>query len=78
MDQQQFLLPEEERKELIEGLKKKWEVVHKEYQTLTHLMKVDSLGKKNKKERCEGDLAQIEKDIEKLQKQYIFVDTYAY
>lgn len=27
-DQQKFLLPEEERQELIDGLKKKWEVVH--------------------------------------------------
>ena len=75
LEQQQFLLPDDERKELIDGLKKKWEVVHKEYQTLTHLAKVDSLGKKNKKERCEAELAQIEKDIEKLQRQYIFVDT---
>lgn len=31
MDQQKFLLPDEERQELIDGLKKKFEVVHKEY-----------------------------------------------
>lgn len=75
-DQAQFMLPEEERQELIDGLKKKWEVVHKEYQTLTHLGSEASRGKKVKKEKCEAELAQIEKDIEKLQKQYIFVDTY--
>lgn len=30
-DKQKYLLPDEERKELIAALKKKWEVVHKEY-----------------------------------------------
>lgn len=73
-DQQKFLLPEEERQELIDGLKKKWEVVHREYQTITH-SHIDSHGLKRKKEGCEAQLAQIEKDIEKLQKNYIFVDT---
>lgn len=78
IDQQKFLLPAEERNELIDGLKKKWEVVHKEYQTLTHLGNEASRGKKVRKEKCEGELAQIEKDIEKLQKAYIFVDAAAY
>jgi len=56
-------------------LKKKWEVVHKEYQTLTHKGKLDTLGTKNKKEGCEKELAQLEKDIAKLSKNFIFVDT---
>ena len=56
-------------------MKKKWEVVHKEYQELTHISKIDTLGKKNKKENCEKQLAQLEKDIQKLSKNYIFVDT---
>ena len=30
-DQQKFLLPDEERNQLIAALKKKWEIVHKEY-----------------------------------------------
>jgi ribosome recycling factor len=68
------LLPEDERQELIDGLKKKWEVVHREYQTITHSL-IDSHGLKRKKEGCEAELKQIEKDIEKLQKAYIFVDT---
>ena len=58
-------------------MKKKWEVVHKEYQELTHISKIDTLGKKNKKENCERQLAQLEKDIQKLSKNYIFVDTTA-
>lgn len=28
---QKYLLPDQERKELIDALKKKWEIVHKEY-----------------------------------------------
>lgn len=74
-DRQKFLLDEQERGELIAALKKKWEVVHREYQTLTHKGKLDTLGIKNKKESCEKELAQLEKDIEKLSKNYIFVDT---
>lgn len=74
-DRQKFLLDEQERNELIAALKQKWEVVHKEYQTLTHKGKLDTLGIKNKKENCEKELAQLEKDIAKLSKNYIFVDT---
>jgi len=64
-----------EKEELIAALKKKWEVVHKEYQTLTHKGKLDTLGLKNKKESCEKELQQLEKDIAKLSKNFIFVDT---
>ena len=66
-----------ERKELIDALKKKWEIVHREYQEITHISKIDTIGKKSKKERCEAELAQLEKDIQKLTKNYIFVDTLA-
>lgn len=74
-EKQKFLLPDNERQELIEALKKKWEIVHKEYQEITHIQKIDTIGKKHKKERCEAELAQLEKDIKKLAKNYIFVDT---
>ena len=74
-DRQKFLLDEQERNELIAALKQKWEVVHREYQTLTHKGKLDTMGIKNKKENCEKELAQLEKDIAKLSKNYIFVDT---
>ena len=36
-DKQKYLMQDEERQQLIEALKKKWEVVHKEYQQITHL-----------------------------------------
>ena len=68
-------MDETEKGELIAALKKKWEVVHKEYQTLTHKNKLDTLGLLEKYERCERELRQLEKDIEKLSRNYIFVDT---
>ena len=56
-EKQKYLLPEQEKKELIDALKKKWEIVHKEYQEITHISKIDTIGKKSKKERCEQELA---------------------
>lgn len=75
MDRQKFLMDDAEKQELIAALKKKWEVVHKEYQTLTHKNKLDTLGLKEKYERHERELNQLEKDIKQLSKNYIFVDT---
>jgi len=77
LSQTRFILPDEERKELIAALKKKWEIVHKEYQQITHVQKMDTIGLRSKKENCEKELHQLEKDIEKLSKNYIFVDTTA-
>jgi len=51
--------------------------VHRQYQEITHVQKMDTIGLKKKKEGCEAELAQLEKDIEKLSKNYIFVDTTA-
>ena len=75
MDRQKFLMDENEKQELISALKKKWEVVHKEYQTLTHKKALDTIGLKDKYENCERELNQLEKDIQQLSKNYIFVDT---
>mmetsp|Transcript_123668 Transcript_123668/g.385071 ORF Transcript_123668/g.385071 Transcript_123668/m.385071 type:complete len:276 (+) Transcript_123668:75-902(+) len=66
-------LDEEERKSLIEGLKAKWEQVNTEYQATTHLTKLDSFGKIKRKEKYEAELSQIEKDIEKLNRQNIHI-----
>jgi hypothetical protein len=74
-DREKFLLPEDERQELISALKKKWEVVHKQYQEITHVQKIDTVGLRRKKENCEAELKQLERDIEKLSKKFIFVDT---
>jgi len=69
-----FLLTEEEIKILRDGLKRKWEAVNREYQKITHISKLDSIGLRRRKEGCEKELTQIEKDLEKLNKAYIFVD----
>jgi len=68
------LLPEEEKQALLKQLKDKWELINHEYQTITHLVKLDTIGKRRRKERYEADLAQLEKDIEKLSKKYVLVN----
>jgi vacuolar-type H+-ATPase catalytic subunit A/Vma1 len=74
-DRQKLLMPEGERQELIAALKKKWECLHIEYQQQTHYTKYDTLGKKNRNEALMREMDQIESDIKKLSKNYIFVDT---
>ena len=65
-DKQKMLMPEEERQELIAALKRKWESLHLQYQKETHHGKLDTLGKKNRKENLEKELDQVEADIKKL------------
>ena len=38
---------------------------------------MDTIGKKGRKETLEAEMDQVEADIKKLQKNYIFVDTTA-
>ena len=76
-DQQRMLLPEEERQELIAALKKKWEHTMSDYQKESHHGKLDTIGKKGRKETLENEMDQLESDIRRLQKNYIFVDTTA-
>lgn len=68
-------LTESERDSLIEGLKCKWEHVNTEYQATTHLTKLDTIGKTKRKESYEAQLSQIEKDIEKLNRKNIMVNS---
>jgi hypothetical protein len=67
-------LGEEERQDLIDGLKAKWEAVNTEYQGTTHITKLDTMGKIKRKEKWEAQLSNIEKDIERLNKKNISVD----
>jgi len=67
-------MDENERVNLIEGLKAKWEQVNTEYQATTHLTVLDTTGKVKRKEKYEAELSQIEKDIEKLNRKNIMVD----
>jgi len=64
-------LPEDEREELLEALKAKWDDVNEEYQKLAHQTISTSnatIGQVRKKEQCERQLDQLEKDIERLSK----------
>eukprot|EP00933_Yihiella_yeosuensis_P061024 TRINITY_DN63847_c0_g1_i1.p1 TRINITY_DN63847_c0_g1~~TRINITY_DN63847_c0_g1_i1.p1 ORF type:complete len:275 (+),score=98.27 TRINITY_DN63847_c0_g1_i1:80-904(+) len=66
-------MSEDERQGMLEGLKAKWEQVNTAYQAGTHITKLDTTGKIRRKEKCEAELMQIEKDIEKLSKRNITV-----
>merc|ERR1719310_1288314 len=68
-------LQEQEKAGLIAGLKAKWEQTNTDYQATTHLTKLDTIGKVKRKEKFEAELSQIEKDIEKLNRKQILVDT---
>lgn len=57
-----YLMTPTEIEELRAALKKKLEHVNREYQSITHKNKVDSEGLRRKKETCEKEIAQIEKD----------------
>jgi len=68
------LLGDEEKHALIQGLKAKWEAINTDYQAITHLTVLDTMGKIRRKEKYEAELAQTEKDIEKLNRKQIYVD----
>merc|ERR1719507_2206308 len=54
-DRQKMLMPEEERLELIAALKKKWEVLHHKFQKESIHAKLDTIGKKTRKENLERE-----------------------
>jgi hypothetical protein len=68
------LLQEDERLRLVDQLKSKWEDVNQLYQTMTHFVRLDTIGKVRRKEDCEKQLEQLEKNIEKMSKPYVFVE----
>lgn len=74
------LLSEEDRLELLDKLKTKWDSIDKKYQLATHMVNLDTIGKVRRKEEYESQLQQLEKSIEKLSKQNVFVqeDMYQY
>ncbi|XP_066485145.1 enkurin isoform X2 [Tiliqua scincoides] len=59
-------LSDEDRENLIEGLKKNWEDVHREFQSLS--VEIDTIPKKLHKERLEGQMKQLEHDIQTIEK----------
>lgn len=59
-------LTEEERYSILAGLKDNWEMLHHEYQGLSVV--TDTAPKKNRKERMEAEMKQLERDIELIEK----------
>jgi len=55
-----------ERQAIIDGLKTNWEEIYHQYQGLSVV--TDTAPKKNRKERMEGEMNQLERDIELLEK----------
>lgn len=70
-EEQIDVLTEDERARLLDGLKANWATINKEYQTLSFTL--DTPAKKKRKEEYEAQLEQIENDIKKLSKKYVFV-----
>ena len=60
---------------MVNALKTKWDQVNKLYQSTSclSLRSLDTIGKVKRKEQYEAQLAQIEKDIEKLSKKVIYI-----
>jgi len=72
-------LSDSERQNIIAGLKTNWEEIHHQYQGLSVV--TDTAPKKNRKERMEAEMDQLEKDIELLEKHgkiYIASDSNGY
>lgn len=69
------LMSDEEKDVLVRQLKVKWDDVNKAYQSssVLSLASLDTIGKVKRKEMYEAQLAQIEKDIEKLSKKTVYV-----
>jgi hypothetical protein len=60
------LLSESERQLILDGLKTNWEELHHQYQGLSVV--TDTAPKKNRKERMEAEMKQLESDIETIEK----------
>lgn len=60
--------------ELRAGLKQRWNEINQQYQLMTHVRLIDTTGLRRRKQDYERQLAEIEADIRKLNKAYIFVE----
>lgn len=59
-------LTSEERQAILQGLKANWGEIHEQYQGLSVV--TDTAPKKNRKERMEAEMKQLERDIETIEK----------
>eukprot|EP00741_Cyanophora_paradoxa_P000150 tig00000057_g145.t1 len=65
------VLAEDEKREVLSGLKQRWEVLNRQFQTLPVVL--DTVSKKKRKEDLEAELANIEKDIQRMSKEVVVV-----
>jgi hypothetical protein len=69
-------ISEDERMQILSGLRNNWEQIHREYQGLS--MFTDTIPKKTKRNNMEAKLNQLEADIHRFERHgAIFVDTSA-
>jgi hypothetical protein len=61
-------MSEEERHELLDALKNKWDFLNRKYQKICHHVQLDTIGELRRKEGLENHLRQIEADIERLER----------
>lgn len=61
-------MTEDERMDLLDGLKDKWDFVNRKYQKITHHVSLDTLGELHRKEAMEAQLKKIEGYIHKLER----------
>jgi ribosome recycling factor len=59
-------LTADERQAILQGLKKNWEEIHEQYQGISVV--TDTAPKKNRKERMEAEMKQLERDIETVER----------
>lgn len=65
-------MSDEERNAILEGLKRNWDELHHQFQSLSVV--IDTIPKRIKKEKLENDMKMLEKDIELLQRhQLIYI-----
>lgn len=68
-------LSEEERKDIIDGLKRNWEELHHQYQNLSVV--TDTVTKRYRKERLESEMKQLELDIDLMERhKVIYISNY--
>jgi len=59
----------DEREAILDGLKKSWDEIHHEYQLLSVM--IDTIPKRQKKERLELEMKRLEKDIDLLDRHQV-------
>ena len=61
-------MTEDERMDLLDGLKDKWDFLNRKYQKMTHHVSLDTLGELHRRESMEAELKKIETYIDKLER----------